>query len=314
MGIFRPKAVSLFAGCGGADLGLIDAGFEVVFANDIWDVACDLYRDNIDGPEVVHADVSSIRSFPSADLLIGCYPCQGYSQGGVRNPSSKVNYLYREFDRALRRIRPKAFVVENVSGMAFGNNKILLRNQLVRFRFGGYHISWAILDAKDYGLSQTRRRLFIVGIRSDLGTRYKFPDPTHGDGRPKPYLTQQDTLSGMQEWPSGEFCEEPFHWYYLSRRRRHDWEEPSPCVVGHWRHVPLHPSSPPLVRIDTDHWQFAHPGRARRIALREAAALQGFPSWYKWERAKVKDAFLAAGNAVPRPLLRKIAEALPDIW
>jgi len=312
--VSKPKAVSLFSGCGSADLGLIEAGFEVVFANDIWKVACELYRDNIDGPEIIQSDISTIKSFPRAELLIGCYPCQGYSQAGVRDPASKINYLYREFDRALRQIRPKAFIVENVNGMAFGKNKRLLINQLVRFRLAGYHVSWKVLDAKDYGLGQTRRRIFIVGTKSDLGVRFEFPNPTHGPDGSSPFLTQSDTLLKMPEWPVGEFCTEPFHWYYLSRRRRHDWNEPSPCIVGHWRHVPLHPLSPPLVRITTDNWRFAHPGPARRLSLRESAALQGFENSYNWERASVKEAFLAAGNAVPRPLLRAIAEALPDVW
>ena len=190
----KPKAVSLFAGCGSADLGLIEAGFEVVFANDVWKVACELYTDNIEGPGIIQGDISTIKSFPKADLLIGCYPCQGYSQAGVRDPSSKINYLYREFDRALRQIRPKAFIVENVNGMAFGRNKRLLMNQLVRFRLAGYQVSWKVLDAKDYGLPQTRRRIFIVGTRSDLGVRYEFPEPTHGPDGSSPYLTQSVAL------------------------------------------------------------------------------------------------------------------------
>ena len=262
----------------------------------------------------IQGDISTIRSFPKADLLIGCYPCQGYSLGGVRDPSCKINYLYREFDRALRQIRPKAFIVENVNGMAFGKNKRLLMNQLVRFRLAGYQVSWKVLDAKGYGLPQTRRRIFIVGTRSDLGIQYEFPEPTHGPEGFSPYLTQSDALWEMPEWPVGEFCTEPFHWYYLSRRRRHDWNEPSPCIVGHWRHVPLHPLSPPLVRINTDNWRFAHTGPARRLSFRESAALQGFENSYKWERASVKEAFLAAGNAVPRQLLRAISEAMPDVW
>lgn len=309
-----PRAVSLFSGCGGSDLGLRDAGFDVVFANDISQVACDLYRDNLPGVNVVCRDVSEIRSFPTADLLIGCYPCQGYSQGGTRNPSSTLNYLYREFDRALRQIKPKAFIVENVRGMAFGQNRHLLHNQLTRFRISGYRVSWDVLDAKDYGLPQTRNRIFIMGIRSDLGIRVSFPAPTHGPSRPTPYRTQKNAILGMPEWPEGEFCSEPLHWYYLSRRRRHDWDEPSACIVGHWRHVPLHPMSPPLVRIDTDHWRFAYNGPIRRLSLLECAILQGFPDWYKWDKARVKDAFMAVGNAVPRPFFTAIAQALPNIW
>lgn len=308
------SAVSLFSGCGGTDLGIRELGFDIAFANDIWEVAASLYRANLPDVDVHLGDVQEVRHFPNADLLIGCYPCQGYSQGGTRNPSTALNYLYREFDRALRQVRPKAFIVENVAGMAHANNRTLLKNQLVRFRFAGYSVSHKVLDAKDYGLAQTRRRLFMVGVKSSLGVHYKFPEPTHGPGRGHPYTTQREVIAGMKEWPEGQFCAEPLHWYYMSRRRRHDWDEPSACIVGHWRHVPLHPLSPPLVRINTDHWRFEHDGPARRLSLTECAALQSFPSNYRWESVRVKDGFMAAGNAVPPAMAKAIAQALPDVW
>lgn len=309
-----PRAVSLFSGCGAADLGLLNAGFDVVFANDIWPPAVALYRANLPTADVVCGDVRDIAVFPAADLLIGCYPCQGFSQGGARKSSSSVNYLYREFDRALRQVRPKAFIVENVAGMAYGGNRVLLHNQLVRFRLAGYAVRWRVLDAKDYGLGQTRKRLFMVGLRSDLGLRYSFPEATHGPGRRRSHRTQRDEIGEMPIWPEGQFCAEPFHWYYLSRRRRHNWDEPSPCVVGHWRHVPLHPMSPPLVRIDTDHWKFADDGPARRLSLAECARLQGFRDSYRWEGARLRDAFRAAGNALPSVMVSTLASALPEVW
>ncbi|MDE2837023.1 MAG: DNA (cytosine-5-)-methyltransferase [Chloroflexota bacterium] len=309
-----PSAVSLFSGCGGTDLGIRELGFDIALANDVWSVAADLYRANLPDVSVQLGDVREVKSFPNADLLIGCYPCQGYSQGGTRNPASSLNYLYREFDRALRQISPKAFIVENVAGMAHANNRTLLNNQLVRFRLAGYTVSYNVLDAKDYGLAQTRRRLFIVGVKSTLGMRYEFPSPTHGPRAGLAYTSQQEVIGGMEEWPEGQYCSEPLHWYYMSRRRRHNWNEPSACIVGHWRHVPLHPISPPLIRIDTDHWQFQYPGPFRRLSLAECAALQSFPSDYRWESVRVKDGFMAAGNAVPPTIAKAIACALPDIW
>ncbi len=112
-----PTAVSLFSGCGGSDFGAHRAGFDILMANDILPYARDVYVVNLPETDYQLGDVSNIRSFPKADVLLGCYPCQGFSQGGVRDPARKINYLYREFDRALRQIKPKAFVVENVSGM-----------------------------------------------------------------------------------------------------------------------------------------------------------------------------------------------------
>jgi DNA (cytosine-5)-methyltransferase 1 len=127
-------------------------------------------------------------------------------------------------------------------------------------------------------------------------------------------VSQQDVLAGMPEWPTGDFNEEPFHWYYLSRRRRHDWDEPSSCIVGHWRHVPLHPMSPPLRRIHTDKWVFSHKGLARRFAYRECAALQGFPRRFVWKRGSVRDRFQMIGNAVPPPLFEAVVKNLENLW
>jgi len=307
------RAISLFCGCGGSDLALRRLGFKVVWANDIWETACETYKDNIPQAKVQVGDISTFREFPKAGLLVGCYPCQGYSQGGKRRPNEPINFLYREFDRALRIVQPKAFVVENVNGMAFGRSRDLLDNQICRYRLAGYRVKWAVLNAKDFGVAQNRRRVFLVGIRSDLKFKYEFPEPTHGPGR-LPYRSQKDVLGSFPDWPEGEFNSEAFHWYYLSRKRRHTWGQPSPCIVGHWRHVPLHPSSPPLKRIDTDHWIFSRPGRARRLSYQECAALQGFPRAFRWRHGNVRERFQMIGNAVPPPVFKAVVGALSKLW
>jgi DNA (cytosine-5)-methyltransferase 1 len=310
----KPKAISLFSGCGGSDLAVQRCGFNIVWANDIWDTACKTYRDNIKDARIQTGDISKFHNFPKADLLFGCYPCRGYSQGGRRNPGDSTNYLYRHFDRVLRAVLPKAFVVENVNGMAYGENRRLLMNQVRRYRMAGYRVVWKVLDAKAYGVPQTRRRVFIVGIRSDIGVTYEFPTPTHGPGENRPYVTQFDAIGKMPRWPQGEFNTEGFHWYYLSRKRRYPWKQPSPCIVGHWRHVPLHPMSPPLKRIDTDHWRFSREGRARRLSYRECAGLQGFPETFVWDRGTVRERFQLIGNAVPPPLFEAVVRALAEVW
>jgi DNA (cytosine-5)-methyltransferase 1 len=310
----RPRAISLFSGCGGSDLALTRAGFDVIWSNDIWASACETNRINLRNANVVEGDIRGFNDFPEAELLVGCYPCQGYSQGGLRNPLEPVNFLYQEFDRVLRVVRPKAFVVENVNGMAYGENQILLMNQLCRYRLAGYRVAWRVLDAKHYGVPQTRKRIFLVGIRSAMGVVYRFPESVYGPGTRRRYRTQRDAIAGMPRWPEGEFCEERLHWYYLSRNRRRPWEQPCACIVGHWRHVPLHPSSPPLRRINTDKWRFKRPGRARRLSYKECAALQGFPKSFQWKHGSVRDRFQMIGNAVPPPLFEAVVGALPRMW
>ena len=309
------KAVSLFSGCGGSDSGLHQAGHEVILANDVLPYARDFYVRNLPETDYVLGDVGELRNFPSADILSGCYPCQGFSQGGVRKADRNINYLYREFDRALRQIKPKAFIVENVSGMQRSDLSHLLGNQLIRFRLAGYRVSWKVLNAEDYGVPQERRRLFLVGIRSDFGIKYVFPDPTHGPSTTLQCLTIRDAIGHLPLWPDGEFNTEKFHWYYMSRNRYRAWDELSKTVVARSRHVNLHPISPRLVRIHTDKWVFESDNPARRFTYRECALLQGFNKCVEFpDTASMNEKYKVAGNAVPPPLFNAVATALPDIW
>ena len=274
-----------------------------------------LYSANLPETDYRCQHVAEIRSFPKADLLVGCYPCQGFSQGGARVSDRRINYLYREFDRALRLIRPKAFIVENVSGMRRSDFSHLLRNQIIRFRMAGYRVTHELLNAVHFGVSQERARIFIVGIRSDLGIRYCFPTATHtrdGDQRLK---TIAHALEGMPNWPTGEFFDDKFHWYYMSRNRRRNWSEPSKTIVSHPRHMPLHPSSPELIRIHTDKWVWSSDAPRRRFSYPEAARLQGFSKGFVFpDSGTMRQKYEAVGNAVPPPLFQAVVNAIPDIW
>jgi DNA (cytosine-5)-methyltransferase 1 len=315
-----PSAVSLFTGCGGSDAGLIEAGYSVVMANDILTYARDVYEANLPETDYVLKDITEVTKFPRADVLVGCYPCQGFSIGGVREPDRSINYLYREFDRALRKIRPKAFIVENVSGMIHENCDELFRNQLTRFRLAGYNVSWKILRATDFGVPQERARLFFVGIKSKLGVRYEFPNPTHAlsvhcESGIEPCPTIADAIGDLPLWPVGEYDQQPFHWYYLSRNRYRGWNDVSKTIVANSRHAPLHPLSPKLKRLSTDEWKFVKKAPARRLSYREGARLQGFKRDMQFpETAGLRMRYRVVGNAVPPPIFREVAKALPDIW
>lgn len=331
-----PKAVSLFSGCGGSDAGVIAAGFEVVMANDIIAYAKDAYLANLPKTDYRLGDVSLIKDedFPAAELLVGCYPCQGFSQGGAREADRRINTLYKEFGRALSAIQPKAFIAENVSGLRRSTYEHILKDQIETFSAAGEHgydVVWRELKAHEYGVPQERKRLVIVGIRRDIGVKYEFPAPTHGPDAAQPYVTIREALKDMPDWPAGEYCEDEFHWYYLSRNRRRDWSEISKTIVAHMRHMPLHPVSPALNRIHTDKWEFSEAKPARRFSYREAARLQGFMSRYL-EHGKdfifpddcvhasgqegnlMRYRYKVIGNAVPPPLFEAVAKALPDIW
>jgi len=311
------KAVSLFSGCGGSDAGVVRAGFEVIMANDILPYARDVYEANHPATNYVLKDISKLLQFPAAQLLVGCYPCQGFSQGGLRNPDVRINQLYLEFARALRQIRPKAFIVENVSGMVRANFNHLLHDQFKVFSESGYKVQAEILNAANYGVAQERKRIFIVGIRDDIGAKYCFPKPTHGISLRQPAKTIADAISDLPEWPEGEFYARDFHWYYMSRNRRQNWGDASKTIVANPRHMPLHPMSPPLVKREHNVWEFETQEPARRFSYREAARLQGFSDNFVFPETatgSLEMRYKVTGNAVPPPLFAAVASALPPIW
>ncbi|PJK08665.1 DNA (cytosine-5-)-methyltransferase [Lysobacteraceae bacterium NML08-0793] len=311
------KAISLFTGCGGSDAGLLTAGFEVVMANDILPYAKDVYLANHKETEYIIKNISEITKFPKAELLVGCYPCQGFSQGGVRNPSHKYNTLYQEFARSLSIVKPKAFIVENVSGMIRRNFEHLVKDQIKIFSEAGYEVSFQILNAADFGVAQERRRILIVGIRNDIGIPYHFPKPTHGLGYDLQRATILDAIGDLPEWPEGEFYAREFHWYYLSRNRRQDWHELSKTIVANPRHMPLHPISPPMVKHAHNDWRFASDAPARRFSYREAARLQGFAPDFIFPdtpAGSLDMRYKVVGNAVPPPLFEAVVRALPPVW
>ena len=311
------RAVSLFTGCGGSDRGLVNAGVEVVMANDIIKYARETYLENLPETDYRLENIKNIQSFPQADLLIGCYPCQGFSQGGPRNPEKEINSLYLEFARALKSIKPRAFIVENVSGMTRRNYRHLLDEQIRTFADVGYKVSYKVLNAAEFGVPQERRRVFIVGIRSDFGKLFTFPNPTYGPGNGRRFTTIKDAIGDLPSWPEGEYYDLDFHWYYLSRNRRRDWDMPSKTVLANPRHTPLHPISPRLIKKKHNVWVFETNLPARRFSCLETARLQGFGKKFKFpesENASLNNKYKVAGNAVPPKLFEKIFKSMPDIW
>ena len=176
-------AISLFSGCGGFDYGAKQAGVNIIWANDNDQVAETAYRSILPKTEFIPGDVQDIEKFPSADILIGCYPCTGFSLAARRKWKSRTernlldakgNFLYLEFLRALDQVRPKYFFVENVRGMMTAGGGWFFNEQLQGFRDHGYEVTHEILTASDYGVAQSRQRVFIVGIRNDIAKQFKY--------------------------------------------------------------------------------------------------------------------------------------------
>lgn len=330
------RVLSLFSGCGGMDFGVESAGGHVIFSNDLLADACKTLKKYFPETDIRNEDISNIITFPDADVVVGGYPCQSFSMAGNRDPEKdERTNLYKQFLRVVNIVRPKYFVAENVSGLKQLNNGSFLKEQLEAYDKAGYNISYQLVNAKDYGVPQSRKRLFIVGVRKDLNQRFEFPAATHGkstkaSGPLKPYASHGDAIKGLPLWPEGEFYERPhdpeghFSWYFMSRNRKANWAAPAFTVVANWRHITLHPASPVMKLTWSNladgykqRWDFsdqyehleADPSRmkleqARRLSWRECARIQTFSAKFV-PSGDIASKFTQIGNAVP-PMLAKV--------
>ena len=180
----RLAFIDLFAGCGGLSLGMEQAGFMPVFANEIWDVAAETYRRNrgMTESQVFIGDinylVSHFEDFPipkNVALVCGGPPCQGFSMANrQRILDDPRNHLYKAYLEFLVKVRPRCFVMENVRGMASRIDEILdnFRTMLGK----DYSLDYALLNAVDYGVPQNRVRFILIGNRLGIDSQNIFAD------------------------------------------------------------------------------------------------------------------------------------------
>ncbi|WP_274572492.1 DNA cytosine methyltransferase [Neisseria leonii] len=190
----KPKIISLFSGCGGLDLGFHLAGYKTVWANDFSYWACESFRKNI-GNVIIEGDIEQINpndpSIPDCDIILGGFPCQDFSmiwkQPGL---DGERGNLYKSFLRFVNAKKPKVFVAENVKGLLTANKKKAIQQIITDFESCGYYVQAKLYNFAEFGVSQFRERVLIVGIRLDTGFDFQHPHSTHGisDGL-KPYVT-----------------------------------------------------------------------------------------------------------------------------
>ena len=174
------KVLSLFAGAGGMDLGFKNAGYEIIWANDFDPDSVKTYRRNL-GDHIVLGDIEKIRTnhMPNnPDVVIGGFPCQGFSIANLsRRVDDSRNKLYKQMLRVIRAKKPKYFVAENVSGILTLGKGAVIEKIIKDFKSIGYKVDYKLLNAADYGVPQSRKRVIIIGNRLDLENPY--PKQTH---------------------------------------------------------------------------------------------------------------------------------------
>lgn len=298
-------AVSLFCGAGGLDIGFERAGFKIIWANDFDADACRTHE-NWSDAEVVCADIAKVNidTIPASDIILGGFPCQGFSLSGPRKIDDSRNVLYKHYVKVVREKRPLMFVGENVKGLLTMGNGTIIDAIIHEFSECGYDVYFKLMNARNYEVPQDRERVIICGFRKDLNIK-KFEYPV-----PRRYaVTLKEALKNVPEPKENEVCEAPYSSRYMSRNRKRDWDEVSYTIPAMAKQVTLYPGSPDMIKRDKDLWEFGTDGVTRRLSWREAAAIQTFPVELEFYGDLVSK-YKQIGNAVPVKLAEIMATHL----
>ena len=346
------NVVSLFSGCGGMDLGFSQGfdylnekfeplPFNIAWANDYDRFAMEVYNRNfetqlqaLDIREVDFEDVDI--GGQDVDVLIAGFPCQEFSLSGPRNGlTSERGKLYLEISRALKTFRPKIFMAENVPGIE--QPPIILETiikALSDAETASYEISVFHINAADYGIPQIRRRVILIGTRSDIEGKFTPPNPTrrappttqNGSSLPNwiksvvrkgprvsnelpTWLTTKDAIDDLWD-PTGtngshipDQDKRTCATIILNRPKRRDRrlrsDLPSPTIrAQHHGHVEVHYGDP-------------DDGNMRRLTIRECARIQSFPDTFEFP-VSASQAYVQIGNAMPPVVVHRWARAIAE--
>lgn len=298
---------SLFCGAGGLDIGFERAGFKTVWANDFNKDACDTFR-LWSGATVVCEDIAKVseHDIPDTDIILGGFPCQGFSLSGPRKLDDSRNSLYKHYVRIVNAKRPLAFVGENVKGLLTMGNGQIIEAIVQAFSNCGYNVYYKLLNAKHYGVPEDRERVIIVGFRKDLGIEgFEYPEPS------KTIVTLREALANIPMPNPGDVCTAPYSSRYMSRNRKRGWDDVSYTIPAMAKQVTLWPGSPDMIKIDKDIWKFGE-GETRRLSWQEAAAIQTFPANMEF-CGDLTSVYKQIGNAVPCKLAEAVAVRVREV-
>lgn len=297
--------ISLFSGCGGMDLGFnggfnflgkhySERPFDIIWANDINSAACRTYSKNI-GDYIVEGDVwSTLDDMPStADVVVGGFPCQDISVNGKgAGVDGERSGLYRAMVEVVSKTQPKIFIAENVKGLLMKHNKDSLRRVLADFSALGYNVTYHLYNAADYGVPQTRERVFIVGTHPDM-PHFTPPAPTT-----EKHITTKEAIKDLASLPKDDGFSHIWSLAKMSKdqgNRRMKADRPGYTIRAECHgNIQFHYDLP------------------RRISMREAARIQSFPDSFLFD-AKLRETERLVGNAVPPVLAWHIARAVEDV-
>lgn len=320
------KIVSLFAGCGGLDLGFTRANFDVVLANEFDKNIWETYEKNHPKTLLDKRDIRKISSndIPNCIGIIGGPPCQSWSEAGAqRGINDERGKLFFEYIRILRDKQPLFFLAENVSGILATKHKDAFNKILEAFNEAGYNVSYQLLDTSYYDVPQNRERVIIVGYHKKLNKKFQFPAPSLKSPTLKdaiwdlkdnaiPAIDKDKTNSLKCLIPNHEYMTGGFSTIYMSRNRVRSWNESSFTIQASGRHAPLHPQANKMIKIAKDKMIFDPNSLElyRRLSVRECARIQTFPDDFIFYYDSLNNGYKMVGNAVPVNLGYNLAKQI----
>lgn len=314
------KVVSLFAGCGGCDQGIVGdfifndkmygkLPFDLSYAMDIDKKALDTHKLNFVSSEIKCVDICEIEAseIPDCDVIIGGFPCQSFSTvNPTKDPFDDRANLYKQMVRIVNEKQPLVFIAENVKGLMTLHKGEIFKRICRAFEDVGYTVSYKLLNAADFGVPQKRERVIIVGFRNDLGIKYEFPSETNAgkwvplsvavpklDIEEQKYYFSQKAVEGMKNAKPN-----------MKRGLWQHLDEPCLTVTSHLAKVSLN-SRDPVLLVNPDKELY------RRFTPREAARIQSFPDNFEFAGNET-DAYRQIGNAVPPVLFWHVAKRVAD--
>ena len=311
------KICSLFSGIGGIDLGFLQAGCEIVWANEIDRCAADTYRYNLSDKSIVVGDIKNIEAndIPDLDVLAAGFPCQSFSTAGKQRgfDDSRGN-LFFQVVRVVAAKKPKVVFLENVENLIEhdeGKSFLTVYNALAPL---GYSFKYKVLEPYQYGnVPQKRARVFIVGFSDDeLCSRFSFPEQVE-------LTTNLKTLFDRSVKHSDCYYYESMNPYYEELKQlvvRKD------CVYRIYD-FGISKKSYPICPTLTAYMETCRHERVpiilddygiRRLTPYECLKLQGFPDDYKFAQGTpMRKAYKQVGNSVCVPVIRRIAEQIKKV-